>query len=324
MSAELKNERLNIAMMPKHKCNIIIDSCCDLPYETVESMGVEVLRFPFEMTDGTHIDDFGQSMTNEEFYKYMERGEQPKTAQIPITELHNTFERAAKSGEPTVYLGFTSGLSGTFDTVLNVLDEVKASYPDAEIYAVDTLLASIAEGFLVLEAIKQRNNGLSASELAEWAEEARWFVHGMFTVDSLDSLRRGGRIPPAAASLGAKLDIKPILTFDLSGHLTVNSLVRGRKKSIKAIAKYMNENILSSDNHLVVYGNSMSERDMSTLKGMLDCGDDVVVVDCKIGPVIGSHVGPGMVAAAFWGPDRRKQMSIGDKIARTVKGKSDE
>ena len=310
--------------MPKHKCNIIIDSCCDLPYETVESMGVEVLNFPFEMSDGTHIDDFGQSMTNEEFYKCMEKGEQPKTAQIPIVELQETFERVAKSGEPTVYLGFTSGLSGTFDTVLNVLDQVKEKYPQAEIYAVDTLLASVAEGFLVLEAIKQRNNGLSAHELAEWAEEARWFVHGMFTVDSLDSLRRGGRIPPAAASIGAKLDIKPILTFDLSGHLTVNSLVRGRKKSIKAIAKFMNENILSSDNRLVVYGNSVSERDMSTLKGMLDCGDEAVVVDCKIGPVIGSHVGPGMVAAVFWGPDRRKQMSIGDKIARTVKGKSEE
>ena len=308
-------------MMPRHKCRIVIDSCCDLPYETVESMGVDVLCFPFEMSDGTHTDDFGQSMSNEEFYKLMEKGEQPKTAQIPITELYETFERMAQEGIRTVYLAFTSGLSGTFDTVQNVLDDVRAKYPEAEIYAVDTLLASVAEGFLVLEAVKQRNNGLSASELAEWAEEARWFIHGMFTVDSLESLKRGGRIPPAAASLGAKLDIKPILTFDVSGHLAVHSLVRGRKKSIKAIAKLMNENILESDNPLVVYGNSMSERDMSTLKGMFEKRESAVEVDCKIGPVIGSHVGPGMVAAVFWGPDRREQMSIGDKIARTVKGK---
>ncbi len=307
--------------MTKNKCNIVIDSCCDLPYDIVESMGVKKLYFPFEMSGGRHFDDFGQTMTNEEFYKHMVDGECPKTAQIPIVNLTDAFEEIAQSGVPTVFLCFSSGLSGTFDTVLTVSEDTKKKYPDSEIYVVDTKLASIAEGFLVLEAVKQRDNGLTAAELAAWAEEARYFVHGYFTVDSLEWLRKGGRIPPIAAAAGSKLDIKPILTFDLNGHLTIDSLVRGRKKSLKAVAKLLNDNIIEPGKAQIVFGNSVSERDMKALEGMYN-GEESIFVECEIGPVIGSHVGPGMVAVSCWGPDRRRQVSFGDRIAKSVRGGS--
>lgn len=302
------------------KCNIVIDSCCDLPLDIVESMGVDVMLFPFEMSDGEHIDDFGQTMSYEEFYRLMREGEEPKTAQIPIPQIYETFERIAQSGMPTVFLCFTSGLSGTFDTIQSVAQETQEKYPDAEIFVVDTLLASIAEGFLVLEAAKQRDNGLTAAELAAWAEEARYFVHGYFTIDDLDILRRGGRIPPIAAAAGAKLDIKPVLTFDLTGHLAIDGLVRGRKKAIKAVAKLLNDNIVEPHRAQIVFGNAVAEKDMRALEGMYS-GDKTVFVETNIGPVIGSHVGPGMIAAACWGPDRRQNVSFGDKIARSVRGR---
>ena len=304
----------------KTKCKLVIDSCCDLPLDVIETMDVDVMLFPFEMSDGEHIDDFGQSMGYEEFYKLMRDGEEPKTAQIPYNQIVELFERIAQSGEPTVFLCFTSGLSGTFDTILTVAEQTKEKYPDSEIHVVDTLLASIAEGFLVIEACKQRDNGLTAAELAAWAEEARYFVHGYFTIDDLEILRRGGRIPPIAAAAGAKLDIKPVLTFDLAGHLAIDSLVRGRKKALKAVAKLLNDNIIDPERAQIVFGNASAEKDMRALEGMYT-GAKSVFVETNIGPVIGSHVGPGMVAAGCWGPDRRLNVSFGDKIARSVKGR---
>lgn len=304
--------------LPKPKCKLVIDSSCDLPFDVIESLDVEALGFPFKMGDGDHVDDFWKSMSPEEFYGRLEDGDASYTAQLPIPVVTEVFERAAEEGTPLVFLCLSSGLSGTYDTICRLADEVKAEHPEAEIYVVDTLLASIAEGFLVLEAVKQRNNGLTAAELAAWAEEARYYVHGYFTLDTLEHLRRGGRIPPIAASAGAKLDIKPLLTFDLNGHLKIDGLARGRKKSLKAVAKYMNENAIEPDRAQIVFGNAVCPKDMRTLEGMYS-GAKALFVETGIGPVIGTHVGPGMVAASFWGPDRRKEASFGDRIAKNVK-----
>ncbi|MGI6216443.1 MAG: DegV family protein [Coriobacteriales bacterium] len=305
--------------MPDRKCNIVIDSCCDLPYEVVESLDVTKLLFPFEMSDGVHLGDFGQSMTNEEFYRRMsEDGEFPKTAQLPLFDLVDTFENIAESGEPTVVLCLSSGLSGTFDTLVNVVNSALERHPNAEIHVVDTLLASIAEGLLILEAVKQRDRGLSAAELAVWAREARYFVHGYFTVGDLKWLREGGRIPPAVASIGAKLDIKPILTFDLKGRLTVNGLSRGRKKSLKSLAKLITGKMTEPSDSQMIFANAQSESDMKELE-RLCTNEGSNFMETEIGPVIGSHVGPGMVAGTFWGPDRREQNLLGDKIVRSAK-----
>ncbi|MGI6221004.1 MAG: DegV family protein [Coriobacteriales bacterium] len=304
--------------LPQHKCQLVIDSACDLPHEVVESLGVDMMLFPYEMNDGEHIDDFGQSMSSEDFYGRLIDGDVSRTAQIPIPVMTEKFRHAAETKTPTVFLCLSSGLTGTYDTMCRVADEVREEFPEAEIYVVDTLLASIAEGFLVLEAVKQRNNGLTAAELAAWAEEARYYVHGYFTVDDLMYLRRGGRIPPIAAAAGSKLDIKPVLKFDLTGHLAIDGLVRGRKKSVKSVAKLLNENAIEPDRAQIVFGNAVCEKDMRSLEGMYS-GPKALFVETSIGPVIGSHVGPGMVAASFWGPDRRKEASFGDRIAKNVK-----
>ncbi len=292
--------------MAERKCNLVIDSCCDIPYETVKSWGVETILFPFEMSDGTHPDDFWQSMTPEEFYgKMASDEEQPTTAQIPISVIREMLVEVAKSDKPTVILSFTAALSGTFDTIVGEIEDLSKKYPKAEIHAVDCCLASVAEGFLVIEAIKQLDAGLTASELADWIREARNFVHGYFTVDDLKYLKRGGRIPAVVASAGSMLDIKPILTFSEDGHLVIHSMVRGRKKALRTLAKLMNDNIVAPERSQIVIGHALSLDDARTVEGLYT-GTPTEFVECVIGPVIGSHVGPGMVAAVFWGPDRRK------------------
>lgn len=303
------------------KCNLIIDSCCDLPADLVESFDVEVMPFTYIMDDGEHLDDLWTSMSPHDFYERMRKGEHPTTSQVPTATIHKTLEEAAQTGVPTVFLCFSSCLSGTFESILHTWDSMKPDYPDFELHIVDSRLASVAEGLLVVEAVRQCNRGLTASELAEWAREARFYVHGYFTLDGLETLRRGGRIPDMAAVAGAKLDIKPILTFDLDGRLTFFGAARGRKKSLKQLMNIFAER---SDLHLqntVIIGAADADKEQKMLvEQVLNSSKEVAMWQCSIGPVIGSHVGPEMMAVVFWGPDRRENMLLTDRIAKAVSG----
>lgn len=302
-------------------CNLIIDSCCDLPFEVVDREGVELIEFPYIMEDGEHADDLYRSTTAHEFFQAMRDGAQPTTAQVPVPVYREAFERAIASGVPTVCLVFSSGLSGSYDAAALVHDQLMEEHPDAELYLVDTCLASVAEALLVHEALRQRENGLSAKELAAWAEEARFFVDAEFMVDDLESLRRGGRIPGSVAYAGAKLDVKPLLTIGADGKLSLSGVARGRKKGIKQLADYYAKRVDSEGPaKYVVIGNADCPKDAERLKEALSKVDDsILFLESSIGPVIGSHVGPGMIAVVFWGSDKREELSVADRIARKVK-----
>ena len=303
------------------KCNVIIDSCCDLPASVVDVPGVEVLRFPYLMDGVEYSDDMYTSMTPHDYYEKLRKGAQPSTAQVPVTVFVETFERAIASGVPTVYLSFTSGLSGSCDTAILIRDQLVAEHPEAELYVVDTKLASIAEGVLVYEAIRQRANGLTAKELVEWANEARYFVNELFMVDDLESLRRGGRIPASVAFAGAKLDVKPMLDISLDGKLSLASVARGRKKGLRQLADYYQKHAVDiGGGGYVVIGSADCPKDVERLKAELCKVDDsVLFLETSIGPVIGSHVGPGMIALSFMGMDSREDLSVSDRIAKKVR-----
>ena len=304
------------------KCNVIIDSCCDLPPQVVDVPGVEVLRFPYLLDNDQLIDDMFQSMEAREFYDRMRKGANVSTAQIPIPAITDVFMRAIESGIPTVYLGFASALSGTFDTVSLVRDQLVAEHPDAELYVVDTHLASIAEGLLVFEAIRQRARGLTARELVDWTEEARFFVNEQFTLDELEWLRKGGRIPSSVAFAGSKLDVKPMMDISLDGRLSLSGVARGRKKAIRQLADYYKRRTLEIGvgTHVVI-GSADCPKDVERLKAELYKVDETVLfLETNIGPVIGSHVGPGMLAISFMGKDSRDDLSVSDRIAKKVRG----
>lgn len=305
------------------KCNIIIDSCCDLPASVIDVPGVELLQFPYLMDGQERFDDMFESISAHDFYELMRKGSEPSTAQLPIPVLTDAFTRAVESGVPTVYLSFTSGLSGSFNTAELIRDQIVAEHPDAELYVVDTKLASVAEGLLVYEAIRQRACGLTAKELVEWAEEARFFVNELFMVDDLDSLKRGGRIPASVAFAGSKLDVKPLLDISLDGRLSLAGVARGRKKGIKQLAEFYKKNAGEMGiGGQVVIGSSDCPKDVERLKNELYKVDEsLLFLETSIGPVIGSHVGPGMIAIVFMGIDSREDLSVSDRIAKKVRGK---
>lgn len=305
------------------KCNLIIDSCCDLPYELIDREGVYLLKYPYTDSSGEHLDDLYQSISDHDFYEGMRNGEEPQTAQIPMVAFNEAFDWAHNEGLPCVFLSFSSGLTGTFDTAQIVLEQKKQEHPGLELYAVDTKLASVAEALLVYEALRQRERGLSAKELADWASEAHYFINEEFMLDDLEALRRGGRIPSSVAHAGAKLDVKPLLTIDDEGKLALSGVARGRKKGIKALVEYYEKNKADDmPNNNIVIGHSDCPKDAQRLVELLRKIDEsAIVIESRIGPVIGSHVGPGMLAIVFWGEDSRLNMSVADRLAHKVKGK---
>jgi DegV family protein with EDD domain len=306
--------------------NIISDSCCDLPSELYEKLGIGLMRFPFLINNEEHFDDLYLSMTAHQFYDRMRKGEQVSTAQIPYAQIVEVFENVAQNALPTVFLSFTSGLSGTFELMQQACEETLVKYPNAEIYLVDTLLPSIAEGFLVYEAVRQADRGLSASELVAWANEARYFVNAFFTVIDLEPLRRGGRIPDVAALAGTKLDVKPIFSIDLEGRLKLQGAARGRKKSIRQLLQLYAERSEPVESSLVIIASADAPKELRHFKDQIIKMNETkppLIISGSIGPVIGAHVGPEMLAICFWGPDRRERISITDRIAKAVSGNTD-
>ena len=309
--------------MAEYKCNLIIDSCCDLPFEIVNEEGVDIIEFPYMMSDGEHHDDMFRSISAHDFYEKMRKGESPSTAQVPMAVFREKFMMAIMRKVPTVYLSFTSGLSGSYDTAVMMRDQLIAEYPDAELYVVDTKLASVAEGLFVYEALRQRRHGLTAQELVAWAEEARYYINELFMVDDLEALRRGGRIPASVAFAGSMLNVKPLLDIDTDGKLSLVGVARGRKKGISQLAQFYNQRKLNSSDKVdnrVMLGNSDCVKDLERLKSEIERENEAAMfMECSIGPVIGSHVGPGMIAVVFWGADSREKLTVSDRIAKKAR-----
>ena len=293
------------------QCRVIVDSCADFAPEVARALGVEVIHFPFVMEDGEHADDLWHSMT---------------TSAVTPGHYLEAFERCAASGVPAVYLAFTRGLSSSVDAARQAAEMVREAHPGYEIYVVDNLCPSAAAELLAIEAVRQVGNGLTAAELVEWVEEARYYIQGYFTLDSFDALARGGRIPPAAAQVGGKLDIKPELSYDINGALTLRGMCRGRKKALRAILADFKENYIGTDGvvtHMPIgIVDADAEKDARWLEDQLrkepGC-QDIPIIHSSVSPVIGAHVGPGMVAVVFWGKDRREALSFTDRIARRVR-----
>lgn len=304
------------------ECNLILDSCCELPRDVWDVPGVTMLHFSYTESGRNFTDDMYESVSAHEFYENMRNGAAPMTSQPSQSEIETAFRGAIQSNVPTVYLAFSSGISGAYEGAMVALDRMKKEFgEDIPLYVVNTLIGSTPEGLLVSEALRQREKGMTARELVDWAEEARYFVQTMFMVDDLDALRRGGRIPAGVAMAGAKLDVKPLLSFDIDGKLALVGVARGRKKGLRRMADFY-EKMHSGDPNasLVAIGNADCQKDADRMREAVEKKDEsTFFLETSIGPTIGCHVGPGMVSCCFWGPDRRENLSVSDRIANRVK-----
>lgn len=310
-----------------HRCRIVVDTCADLTPEIAASLDVDILGFPYILDGVEHTDDIWTSITPAEFYDKIRSGVKASTSAISIGRYLEYFTQCAEEGTPTVYLCFTSALSSSYDSAVTASEQVRAQYPDFELYVVDNALPCACGELLALEAVRQRAAGLTAKQLAAWADEAKTYVHGYFTLDSLDSLAAGGRIPPAAAQLSSKLDIKPELSFDLAGSLSLIGVNRGRKKALKSLIKSFKENYVIDPTMPMTIVSADAEKDADWVEAAVrkeeGCAN-VTIIRGAVGPTIGAHVGPGMVALIFWGRNRAEKISLTDRIAKKVRGSSED
>ena len=310
------------AILPcAYDTRLIVDSCGDFTPEVLEKLDVDMLGFPYILDGVEYLDDIWESQTPKEFYDKIRGGARASTSAIPLGRYLQLFEACAEEGTPTIYLCLTGGLSSSASVARNAAEQIRQAHPGFEIYVIESTPSATTE-LLTLEAVRQRKNGLTARQLASWLEEAKNYMHGYFTLDGLDQLAAGGRIPPTAAQLSTKLDIKVTLSYDMSGTLVLVGMNRGRKKALRSLIKSFLENRDPDLSLPAVIVTADAEKDGDWLEAAVrkekGC-EDMIILRGSVGPILGSHVGPGMVAFGFWGKDRRDNMSLSDRIASRAK-----
>ena len=283
---------------------VFTDSCCDIAPEILAQWGVPYanMTFSFDGEDKAYINT---DITNQEFYDRMRQGAHPKTAAINAAAFTDAFAPVLESGKDILYVAFSSGLSTTFQSAHMAAEELKEQYPDRKVMIVDTLAASAGGGLMVYMAVAKKKEGVSLGENAAYIESLTPQHCIWFTVDDLEYLKRGGRVSPLVAFAGSVLGIKPVLQMDDEGHLVKVTTARGRKKAVETLAaKYAELSYENKDTPIFI-SHAECEEDARQLADILmqQHGVEVTLIT-QIGPVIGSHAGPGTLALFFIGKHR--------------------
>lgn len=286
---------------------IVTDAACDLPRTYAEQTEkFTVMPMTYCMDGQDHPCELGDESTWHPFYEALRAGKVATTSQVSVQEYQKVFTDLVLAGESVLAVVFSSGLSGTYQAAVLARDSVVERHPGAVIRVVDSLCASAGEGLFVHYAVKKRAEGLSLDETARWLEENRHrFVH-WFTVDDLDTLRRGGRVSATAAYLGGMLKIKPILHVNEEGKLIPREKVQGRKKSLKNLAEKVKTLAVPQEGQtlFISHGDCLADAEY-TLSCIRELGFEPAEVQIStIGAIIGAHSGPGTVALFFLGEHR--------------------
>ncbi|MFR2496301.1 MAG: DegV family protein [Christensenellales bacterium] len=282
------------------------DVTADVSEELMRGMPeVELVPMQVELGGENYIYGPGGDLTVEHFYAEQRAGKFASTSQINPMVYRECFEKTLKAGEDILYLCFSSGLSSTLQSANLCAQELREEYPERKLIVVDTLCAAVGEAMLVREAARKQQEGLTIEELAAWVEENRLKICHWFTVDSFDHLKHGGRVSAAAAAVGTMLQIKPLLHVDEEGKLRVAEKPRGRKQAIRTQVAHMKEGWTPEMGKLVVIGHGDCPDDAEQLRqAVLKEFPDADIRVAYIGPVIGAHTGPGMLALIYWGTNR--------------------
>ena len=241
---------------------IITDSNTDFSPALAQELGVVIIPMEFTLSGASYLQyPDERDLSNKSFYERIAAGETTTTNQINAVTFIETFERYLQAGIDVLYIGFSSGLSGTFNGSRLVAQDLSQKYPDRRILAVDSLAASMGEGLLVYHAVMQQRAGRTIDEVASWVETNRNRLAHWFTVDDLNFLKRGGRVSGAAALFGTMLGIKPVLHVDDEGHLIPVEKVRGRKNALDALVNHMAKTVEHPEEQVIFISHGNAPKD---------------------------------------------------------------
>ncbi|MGM0214326.1 DegV family protein [Enterococcus sp. AZ109] len=285
---------------------ILTDSCCDVPYQLLKELSVDFISMFIDVNGQEMVDDLGEHFDIHAFYQEIAEGALPTTSQVNVGRYTEFFKQYAAKDIPILYICFSSGLSGSYQSALQAVELVKEDYPQAEIHVFDSLAASGGEGLMVYEAVQKQQAGVPLSDLLEWLETNRLTYQHWVTVNDLNHLQRGGRISKTSAAIGGLMNIKPIIDVDPQGKLRTLEKIRGRKKALQHIADKIVENT-GEPAEQVIFINASGDNDgAEDVKRLIEAQIQPKEIRLfPLGPTIASHTGLGCIAVFTRGPIRK-------------------
>jgi DegV family protein with EDD domain len=279
---------------------IVIDTNSDIPYEYAKGNKIPVFQMPYTIDGKEELYDLGENTDFEEFFTKLKNGSKAFTSTRSPYDIEQFFRAQLKKGTDILYIGFSSNLSAHFGLCESAKEILQKEFPDRKIVMIDTLRISSPLALLIMEAVDMKKDGKSLEEIAKWLEKNKLRAQGWFSVDDLMYLKRGGRLSGAAAAFGTLLEVKPILILDDEGKISVHEKIKGKKKVVKYLENEVEENIgkPSKSNIVILHADSL---DMATsLEAKLKEKNSYKKLWIQdIGPVIGCHTGPGVLAVCF-------------------------
>ena len=285
---------------------IITDSSCDLTQEMADALNFAIapLSVNFQGQECRNYLD-GRELDVKKFYSGLRAGEKTSTTAANPVLWRSVAEPILQAGEDVLILAFSSGLSTTYNAARIAAEELMEEYPGRKVEVVDTLCASLGQGMICWYVEQKRKSGATLEEARAYAEEIKPQMAHWFTVDDLFFLKRGGRVSGSTAVLGTMLQIKPILHVDDNGKLISVSKARGRKASIQALADKVGSDAINPETQTMFISHGDCLEDAEYLAGILKKKYHVPQIHINyVGPVIGSHSGPGTLALFFLGKNR--------------------
>ena len=283
---------------------IITDTSANLPTEILLREKIAIIPFAYHYDEQEHTCMDIDSFDGERYYNAIRKGLRVSTSQVNPQQCLDAFTPRLKKGEDIVYISMSSGISGAYNSAEMAAQELRQEFPERKICTVDTKAASLGEGLVVLEAIHLRELGMDAEEAAFYLRKYSQNICQVFTVDDLMHLRRTGRLSNAAAVVATVLNIKPLLKGNENGNIVSFAKIRGRRRSIEAIAEQYDRLVENADEQTVGIAHADCPEDAEYLAALLRRNNpprDFLIVDYE--PVTGSHVGPGALALFFLGSD---------------------
>lgn len=284
---------------------IMTDSCCDLPYTYLEANDVDFISMTIQLNGKELVDDLGKTFDYDWFLQEIKTGGMPTTSQVNVGRYIEFFRPFVEKQVPILYLAFSSGLSGSYQSAKQAVEILKEEFEEAEIYVIDTKAASLGEGLLVSDVIDLKQAGHSLEEILLWLSENKMTVHSWVTVDDLKHLERGGRISKAAAAIGGLMNVKPIIVVDAQGKLQNIGKVRGRGKALKKLADETVQGMIDPINQRLFIAYAGDLESAEKVKALIEAQVQVKEIRLHpLGPTITSHTGNGCIAVFSRGKKR--------------------
>lgn len=278
---------------------LLIDADGELWYTRQEELGVDCIKMPYAYNNETYYYDLGKNTDFRRFYDAVRGGTVPTTMAFNPQEYVEILEPYFQKGEDVLYVSFSHAMSGTFDHLQTALKQLKEKYPQRKCTVFDTKSISLGAGIQMEYAAQLKNSGATDEEIISALEKFTDRVAVYFVVDDLNHLKRGGRLSGFAAFAGTLLQIKPILSMDAKGGLSVLQKVTGKKQALRTIADKVAAELTGTEYSVyIVDADDPSEGD--ALANLIkEKRPEAKIVRQAVGPVIGAHCGPGTIGVIF-------------------------